>query len=305
MSASDRRNVSRRDFMKGVGAGGAFLTAEWLINRHASPVYASGLSEQYWGVLIDLTRCTGCGSCCAACKLSNTLPATAATPETLDYNSYTCLQRHEVSLAGSPETIYVKRQCMHCIHPACVSACTVAALKKSPDGPVVYDAEKCIGCRYCQYACPFEVPTYDWGDPFGLIHKCQLCFARLDAGQGPACVEACPNGALRLGRRDALLAQAHAQIVSNPGRYVDHVYGEHEVGGTSMLYLSPVPFDQLGFPVLGEETVPHYAETIMKGPPFIAVTVASAITGVNWLLRRRELKLLPAAGSQDDPGAGT
>ena len=117
---------------------------------------------------------------------------------------------------------------------------------------MVYDADKCIGCRYCQYACPFEVPTYDWDDPFGLIHKCQLCFSRLSEGQAPACVKACPNGALRFGRRDALLAQAHAQIVSNLDRYVDHVYGEHEVGGTSMLYLSPVPFRSNRFSCAGE-----------------------------------------------------
>jgi formate dehydrogenase iron-sulfur subunit len=303
MSAPDKHNVSRRDFMKGVGAGGALVTAGWLLNRDASPAYASGLSEQYLGVLIDLSRCTGCGSCCFACQLSNGLPATVSAPETLGAGSYTCLQHHEVSLNGKTETVYVKRQCMHCIHPACVSACTVGALKKSPEGPVVYDADKCIGCRYCQYACPFEVPTYDWGDPFGLIHKCQLCFSRLEEGQNPACAEACPNGALRFGRRDALLAQAHAQIASNPGRYVDHVYGESEVGGTSMLYLSPVPFDQLGFAALGDEAVPHYAETVMKGTPFIAVTVASAITGVNWLLKRRELA--SAAGNQDDAGAET
>jgi len=303
MSASDKHSVSRRDFMKGVGVGGALLTAGWLVSRDASPAYASGLSEQYLGVLIDLTRCTGCGSCCSACQSVNNLPASASAPEQLDAGSYTCLEPHEVSLDGKTETMYVKRQCMHCIHPACVSACTVGALKKSPQGPVIYDADKCIGCRYCQYACPFEVPTYDWGDPFGLIHKCQLCFSRLEEGQTPACAEACPNGALRFGRRDALLAQAHAQIASNPGRYVDHVYGENEVGGTSMLYLSPVPFDQLGFAALGEQAVPHYAETVMKGTPFIAVTVASAITGVNWLLKRRELS--SAAGSQDDAGAET
>jgi formate dehydrogenase iron-sulfur subunit len=172
-----------------------------------------------------------------------------------------------------------------------------------PEGPVVYDAEKCIGCRYCQYACPFEVPTYDWEDPLGLIHKCQLCYSRLNEGQVPACVDACPNGALRFGRRDALLAQAHAQIVSNAGRYVDHVYGEHEAGGTSMLYLSPVPFDQIGFPALGDEPIPHYAETIMKGTPLIAVTVASAITGIHWLLKRRENALSSAQVRINDAGA--
>jgi formate dehydrogenase iron-sulfur subunit len=239
-----------------------------------------------------------------ACGECNGLPLKGAVPDTLDRSAYTCLQVHEVIAADkSPKTLYVKRQCMHCVHPACVSACTVGALRKTPEGPVVYDADKCIGCRYCQYACPFEVPTYDWKDPFGLIHKCQLCVSRLSEGQGPACVEACPNGALRFGRRDALLAQAHGQIVSNAGRYVDHVYGENEAGGTSMLYLSPVPFDQLGFPVLGDEPIPHYAETIMKGTPIIAVTVASAITGIHWFLKRREQKLSTAPVRNSDAGA--
>jgi formate dehydrogenase iron-sulfur subunit len=307
MSARNRRSISRRSFLKGVGTGGAALTTACFLNSKVSPVSASGNStEQCCGVLVDLTRCTGCGSCCAACKASNYLPPAAAVPAALDCSAYTCLQVHQVGVASdSPETLYVKRQCMHCIHPGCVSACTVGALRKTSEGPVVYDADKCIGCRYCQYACPFEVPTYDWEDPFGLIHKCQFCSSRLIEDRAPACVAACPNGALRFGSREALLAQARAQIVSNPGRYVDDVYGEHEVGGTSMLYLSPVPFDQIGFPVLGDQPIPHYAETIMKGTPFIAVAVASAITGVHWFLKRREQRPSLARARNNDAGAET
>jgi formate dehydrogenase iron-sulfur subunit len=280
------------------------LTAAWLLDG-VGPVYAGELStEKSWGVLIDLTRCSGCGSCALACGKSNDLPLTGTVPETLDCSAYSCLQTHKVVTDDQlQETLFVKRQCMHCVHPACVSACTVGALRKTPEGPVVYDAEKCIGCRYCQYACPFEVPTYDWEDPLGLIHKCQLCYSRLNEGQVPACVEACPNGALRFGRRDALLAQAHAQIVSNIGRYVDHVYGENEVGGTSVLYLSPVPFEKIGFPLLGNEPIPHNAEKIMKSTPLVAVTVASAVTGLHWFLKRREQKAAPAPVSKDGSGA--
>ncbi len=305
MSAPNRRTITRRDFLKGVGAGGTALTAAWLLDGQVGSVYASGPStEKSWGVLIDLTRCSGCGACSLACGKANDLPLTGTIPETLDCSVYSCLQVHEVTTADqSQETLYVKRQCMHCVHPACVSVCTVGALRKTPEGPVEYDADKCIGCRYCQYACPFEVPTYDWEDPFGLIHKCNFCYSRLSEGQVPACVEACPNGALRFGRRDALLAQAHAQIVSNAGRYVDHVYGEHEVGGTSMLYLSPVPFDQIGFPVLGEEPIPHKAEQIMKSTPLIAVTVASVVTGFHWFLKRREQKATPVPVSRNGSGA--
>jgi formate dehydrogenase iron-sulfur subunit len=178
----------------------------------------------------------------------------------------------------------------------------VGALRKLDEGPVVYDAEKCIGCRYCQYACPFGVPTYEWEDPFGLISKCEFCFGRLQEGQEPACVEACPNGALRFGLRHELLAQAHAQIATDPDRYVDHVYGEHEAGGTSMLYLSALPFDLLGFPNLGSKAIPSDAEAMMKRTPLVAVTVASAVTGLHWVLKRRDQKLPEVTQPTDQTG---
>jgi formate dehydrogenase iron-sulfur subunit len=288
--------ISRRDFLKGLGIGGAAVTAACLWDGR---VHASiGSAHESWGVLIDLTRCTGCGSCALACKQSNDLPYPTRVAQTLDSDAYTCLESCEV--AGAEREIYVKRQCMNCIHPACASACTVGALRKTPEGPVVYDAEKCIGCRYCQYACPFGVPTYEWEDTFGLISKCQFCYTRLSEGQAPACASACPNGALRFGKREALLAQAHAQIASNPGRYVDHVYGEHEAGGTAMLYLSPVPFDELGFPALDSEPIPHQAETVMKNTPIVAVTVASVMTGLNWALKRRDERMADAADADSD-----
>jgi formate dehydrogenase iron-sulfur subunit len=226
-----------------------------------------------------------------ACKKSNNLPDSNLSATTLDNNAYSCLETCQVTASsGEPQTAYIKRQCMHCLHPACVSACTVGALTKTASGPVVYDSAKCIGCRYCQYACPFGVPTFDWANPLGLIHKCQFCQERLGAGQIPACAEACPNGALRFGWRDNLLAQAHAQIESNPGRYVRHVYGETEAGGTLMLYLSAIPFDQLGFPKLGSVPIPQQAETVMRQTPIVALTVASLASALAWLLRRREQK---------------
>jgi formate dehydrogenase iron-sulfur subunit len=183
---------------------------------------------------------------------------------------------------------------MHCLHPACASACTVGALHKKPEGPVVYDSKKCIGCRYCQYACPFGIPTYDWDNPLGLIHKCQFCISKLEAGQKPACVSGCPAGALRFGNRSNLLVEAKAQIATNPGRYVDHIYGEHEVGGTSMLYLSGVPFAQLGLPSLGDMPAPRYAEAVMVKTPIIAASVASLATGLYWLIKRRDMNLAKA-----------
>jgi formate dehydrogenase iron-sulfur subunit len=241
------------------------------------------------GLLIDLTRCTGCQSCAAACQVANSRPESITPPTALSSDAYSFVDCRSCPPTGATadvdplKTVYVKHQCMHCEHPACVSACTVGALQKSALGPVIYDADKCIGCRYCQYACPFGVPTYDWENALGLIHKCQMCAQRQATGELPACVGACPNGALRFGKRHELLAQAHAQIATNPNRYIDHVYGEFEVGGTAVLYLSAVPFVELGFPSLGNEPIPHNAETVMERTPLIALGVATVVSVLHQL----------------------
>ncbi len=285
MSASCPSVLSRRDFLKKAGVGAATLTAATVLGPQLEPALASGpVSDQAWGVLIDLTRCNGCNSCALACKEANDRPDPALEPTQLDSNAYSFV---DVRDQASGDPAFVKRQCMHCLQPACVSACTVGAMRKTAEGPVVYDSHKCIGCRYCQYACPFGVPTFDWDNPLGLIHKCQMCVSRLEEGALPACVDGCPAGALRFGRRQDLLAQAHAQINTNPGRYMDHVYGEHEAGGTSVLYMAGIPFADLGLPVLGPEPIARYAEPVMKATPAVAVTVASLATGLYWLMKRR------------------
>lgn len=278
--------ISRRSFLKSLGAGAAAATLAPLVQAPAASASETS-AENSWGVLIDLTRCTGCESCVLACKQSNQLPNPTLLPNQFDTDAYTYLAKYPEIEYPYEGRVYVKRQCMNCVHPACVSACTVGALRKSPEGPVTYDASKCFGCRYCQYACPFGVPAYEWENPLGLIHKCQFCNERLSEGEMPACAEACPNGALRFGRREELLAQAHAQIESNPGRYIDHIYGEHEAGGTSMLYLSAVPFTDLGFPELDPKPVPHYAEAVMKQTPVVALAVASVASGLSWFFQRR------------------
>lgn len=289
---TSRPPVSRRDFLKTAGAGATAATVTCLIGDVAPALASGASSEDAWGVLIDVTRCTGCQSCALACKEANGRPDPTVEPMKLSSDAYSVVD--SVAVASAAEPAYVKRQCMHCLHPACASACTVGALHKTPEGPVLYDSKKCIGCRYCQYACPFGIPTYDWNNPLGLIHKCQFCISRLEEGQKPACVSGCPAGALRFGKRSNLLVQAKAQIATNPGRYVDHVYGEHEVGGTSMLYLSGVPFAQLGLPALGDLPAPRYAEAVMKKTPIIAVSVASLATGLYWLIKRRDMNLSKA-----------
>lgn len=279
---------SRRAFFKRLGLGAAAVAGCALLNDGQTAAASSepaGDAEEAVGILIDLTRCSGCQSCALACKAANNMPEPDIVPTELNGDALSFV---DIRISARESEAYVKRQCMHCLHPACVSACTVGALRKTANGPVVYDSEKCIGCRYCQYACPFGVPTYQWDNVLGLIRKCEFCFERQAAGEKPACVAACPNGALRFGKRHELLAQAKAQVASLPERYIDHVYGEHEAGGTSMLYLSDVPFSLLGFPTLGDATISGSAETVMQLTPAVAATVATLATGLHLIMRRRQ-----------------
>ena len=299
---------SRRAFVKRLGLGAAAAAGCALLSD-VQPAAASSepAGEDAVGMLIDLTRCSGCQACALACKANNDMPQPEVVPTELNSGALSFV---DVRISARENENYVKRQCMHCLHPACASACTVGALRKTAEGPVVYDSSKCIGCRYCQYACPFGVPSYEWDNVFGLIRKCEFCHGRLAEGEKPACVAACPNGALRFGKRKELLAQAKAQIASRPERYIDHIYGEHEVGGTSMLYLSDVSFAQLGFPTLGSQTITGSAETVMQLTPAVAATVATVATGLHLILRRRQQVLeynrqQAAAQSQAHPRSGS
>lgn len=199
------------------------------------------------GLLIDFTRCIGCGACMDGCRETNGLrkpPADESPPLKLDSENYTVVLETE---SDGGEITYSRRLCMHCAEPTCVSVCPVAALEKRDDGPVLYDGDRCMGCRYCMMACPFMVPTYTWERLAPVIRKCILCYHRLDRGQEPACAASCPTGATRFGSRETLLRLARERIDAHPDLYVDHIYGEHEAGGTDVLMISPVEFASLGF----------------------------------------------------------
>lgn len=302
-SAEPQPNLSRRRFLAKAGGCALLALAAASPAQVARASSAEGATTEGWGLLIDLTRCTGCEACVLACKEANDRPDPDVVPTALASDAYSFLDNHTLLDAdGVLRGQSVKRQCMHCLHPACASACTVGALKRQSNGPVTYNAGLCIGCRYCQYACPFGVPTFDWNTPLGLIHKCEMCADRLAEGQQPACSQACPNGAVRFGPRKALLAEAHARIESNPYRYVNHVYGEHEAGGTSVLYLSAVEFTQLGFPTLDSTPIPQDAETIMMRTPWVAAGAAAIATSLHFLSKRHH-ELAAAAHKATDEGA--
>jgi len=316
----DRAGLSRRSFLRTatVAAGTAGFVAHSGAAARASELAAGFNPEELArehaddpAVLLDLTRCVGCAKCVRACKLDNELewrqdqPSTG--PEaTLASSNWTVVRPTRVGIMEETplgprrrETMrYTKVQCMHCLEPACASACFVAALQKSEAGPVTYDPSRCIGCRYCMVACPFGVPAFDWESTLGRIEKCDLCSERTSDGEPTACAEACPTGAISFGRRGDLLAEAWRRI-DQDGSYVRHVYGEHEVGGTSVMYISDVPFEELGFPTaLPDEPLPVYTWRITRLiPPVAAGIVASLAT----LYARRRRYLLDA---EDDETRG-
>jgi formate dehydrogenase iron-sulfur subunit len=229
-------------------------------------------------MLIDLTMCIGCGACQEACKQVNHLPE--GPEDRLSPTAFTALQ--EVN--GT----YVRQMCRHCVHPTCVSVCPVGAFEKLPEGPVVYDADKCLGCRYCIQACPFQVPRYEWASNFPKVQKCRFCAERVREGRAPACAEICPTGATKFGDRDALIREAHERIAANPGQYVNRVYGVSEVGGTSILYLSSVPFESLGFQTnLTHQALPELTEAVLSKLPGVVSLGGVLLFGVWWITNRR------------------
>jgi formate dehydrogenase iron-sulfur subunit len=287
-------NISRRDFLKMCGASAAMLGlgAKFGETPLAAPAKAVPVSPRAGnGVLIDTTRCVGCKSCQSACKKANNLPSDEP-PVALSAVTLTIVDFRNIStVPNKPVVKPVKCQCMHCEDPACASVCPVGALYKTENGCVAYDADKCIGCRYCMTACPFGIPKYDWNSPNPKINKCaQACMAEGKRDK-PACVQACPAQALQYGNREELLTIARARIRENPGKYVNSVYGEKEIGGTSMLYLSGVSFEQMGFRTdLPNERLPQFTWNAMEKIPYVLGSFAVLLSGIAWWTHRNEPK---------------
>jgi formate dehydrogenase iron-sulfur subunit len=247
------------------------------------------------GILYDATLCIGCKSCEKGCADHNGLPyddSIAAEQKQSDH-------KYTVVLAQNDK--FMRRLCMNCQDPTCASVCPVGAIRKSTLGPVIYEASRCIGCRYCMLACPFSVPKYEWDKTWPLVRKCNMCANRVDNGLPTACAEVCPTGATKFGDRDELIAEAKDRIAKGRGQYVNHVYGLEEVGGTSVLLLSSVPFENFGYKTdISTEALPLLTYRVLSHIPDVVTVGAVALGGIWWLCNRKDE--VAAAEGRQAPG---
>ncbi len=292
--------MNRRKFLKSAAVGVSISTLGTATVKGADKT----LSEDRIGILVDTEACVGCRHCEWACRTAHNLPTedldSYSNKEVFkefrrpDSKSLTVVNEFE-NEKNPLLPIHVKVQCMHCERPACVSACIVGAFTKLEDGSIVWDDDKCIGCRYCMVACQFQIPTYDYDksiDPH--IRKCDLCYDRRKNGQLPACVDICPNEALVFGKRSDVLKIAKERIRRKPDVYVKHIYGEYEIGGTSWMYIAGKNFDELKMPTLGSKPAPGISESIQHGifayfvPP---VTLYALLGLIMWVTKQGKSKV--------------
>jgi len=285
--------VTRRFALKAAAAAGTAAVAS-VVPSKAEARDRKVAPEDAVGMLYDTTLCIGCKTCVVACQDANDLPPDDRgygdglydSPPDLNDRAKNIIKLFDDGRRRS----YVKRQCMHCIDPACVGACMIGALQKREFGIVTWDANACIGCRYCQMACPFNIPKFEWDSRAPRIIKCELCNHLLAQGQEPACCAVCPRQAVIYGKYEDLLEEARRRLAENPGKYVPKIYGEADGGGTQVLYLSHVPFEDLGFPELSDEGVPHTQQSVQHGiyQGFIAPVALYGVLGaVMWRNRRK------------------
>ena len=279
--------ITRRAAFKLALAGAATSVA-----RPAAAAIPRRAPDDAVGLLYDATKCIGCKACMVACREANGLDVDTGRsgglyqmPVDLNEKTKTVIKLYR----DGEKRSFVKAQCMHCVDPACASACMLGAFKKREFGIVTYDVNSCIGCRYCEVACPYGVPKFEWSKAAPKMVKCELCNHRLAQGKQPACTEVCPRKAVIFGKREDLLREARARLAASPATYVQKIYGETDGGGTQCLYISHVPFENLGLPALGAESTPSLQRTIQhsiyKG--FAAPIALYGLLGVVMLRNRK------------------
>ena len=327
--------INRRDFLKFSAGTGLMLTAGATSGRASE---APKLPPEAVGILYDATLCIGCMSCMVNCKKANAEPGGALfhkdtagqipyefpltdkiydAPTRLSSKTLCIIKAYrdgdpaKAEEKGAPAFSFIKNHCLHCIEPACVAVCPVAALQKQKDtGIVTYNKTKCFGCRYCQVACPFGIPMYEFEKASPSVVKCQLCNHRYAQGKYSACCEFCPTGASIFGRVEDLREEAKRRLALKPGdayaypvhhvkgdkrteqevaKYVDHVYGLDEAGGTQYLFLAGVDFDKLGFnPKITNQVYPDFTWDYVSHVPALIGTLLVAGTVTRLVTQRIE-----------------
>ncbi|MGQ9369645.1 hydrogenase 2 operon protein HybA [Azospirillum sp. ST 5-10] len=327
-------SVTRRSFLRRAAKGGAAAAAAACAAASGAPEAAAlqrppkPRAPEAVGLLYDSTLCIGCKACVTACKQANHMPPDVGpeqaawndagqwdTPVDLSAKTLNVIKAYTDGTMAEKDRAtdgyaFIKRQCLHCTDPSCVSVCPVSAMTKDPvSGIVSHDPDACIGCRYCVLSCPFGVPKYDYNAAFGEIRKCQLCKHRLAENLLPACADVCPTGATLFGPTADLLAEAKRRTALPAGgrthyprgdirgtvggardgheatvrvAYQPAVYGETELGGTQCLAVSAVPFDRFnlpagvpdyGYPTLSEG-IQHTLYAGMVGPAAVFAGLA-------------------------------
>jgi Fe-S-cluster-containing dehydrogenase component len=300
------KKINRRSFLKGGLAGGVAAAAAVGVAKNADAAGDFGGYPDSMGVLVDMTKCVGCRTCEAACNKEQNLPMPAkpfndmsvhdevrhgGLPRRTSEKAYTVVNKYEVE--GREHPLFRKVQCNHCQEPGCLTSCFVNAYTKTPEGAVIYDPKVCVGCRTCMIACPFYIPAYSYSSAINpVIKKCIMCYdTRLKFGRPPACVESCPQQVMTFGKRKDLVALGHRIIASRPEKYLDHIYGEYEVGGTSWMYLTSqdAPFGEIGFDThLGKQPIINYVKEFLAIVPMVLTIWPALFTGFHLLATRKD-----------------
>ena len=322
--------MKRRDLLKGMAGGLALAALD--APRESSARTIQALPPEALGILYDSTLCVGCNACMAACKEANHMPMESGdaqeiwdNPIDLSAKTLNIIKKYEDGSASRKDAVtdgyaFIKRQCLHCVDPSCVTACPVSALTKDKENGIVsYNKDACIGCRYCQIACPYHIPKFEWDKAYPEIVKCQLCSHLIEEGGISACCSVCPTGASLFGRVEELIEEARRRLQMTPGKqyaypvssinsgkthtftapaYIRHIYGQEELGGTQVMYLSAVPFEKFGLDAFPKESFVSMSSgiqyAIYKGMVYPLVVLAALIFMV------QKNKQVEAAHAQPD-----
>lgn len=280
--------TNRRNFLKLLGTAGLTMAAGksfGALSKKKEPV-------EFYGILYDSTLCVGCQACEYACAEEYGLQEPQDEPQTGVVRKPDETRRLVInSYDTSKGEQYVRVACNHCNQPACASACLTKAMLKTEEGPVIWREDKCMGCRYCMISCPFDIPKFEYHSANPKIQKCRMCYERIQDGKIPACVEICGEGALIFGKRSELLEIAKQRIYAEPEKYNHEIYGETDAGGTSVLYLASVPFEELGFNTkIQKSSYPELTKGFLYSVPAIFVLWPALLLGLRQATKDNHIK---------------